>query len=134
YFEKLKNQEFKKIAIGNPKSVPAGRYAQDILIFYEILPYITDKLIYTENARQVLDYVVQGEVDAGIVYATDATLRSKGVVVISTAPESSHKPVVYTVAMIKETKNKDAAKKFISLVMSQEGQAVLNKHGFKSVK
>lgn len=133
-FEGLKALEIQKIALGNPKSVPAGRYAEDVFSFYNILPSIKDKFIYTENVRQVLDYVARNEVDAGVVFATDAAVRSKEVKVVAAAPESSHQPVVYPIALVKGTKNEADAKAFIALVLSEEGRAVLQKHGFKSNK
>lgn len=131
-FEGLNSPEIKKIAVGNPKSVPAGRYTEDVFNFYNILTSIKDKFIYTENVRQVLDYVARNETDAGVVYATDAALRSKEVKIAAVAPESSHKPVVYPIALVKGTKNEAEAKAFIALVLSGEGQAVLQKYGFKS--
>ncbi len=130
-FEGLNSAEIKKIAMGNPKSVPAGRYAEDVFIFYNILAAIKDKFIYTENVRQVLDYVARNEVDAGVVYATDAATRSKEVKIVVAAPESSHAPVVYPIALVKGTKNEVDAKAFIALVLSDEGRAVLKKYGFK---
>ena len=131
-FEGLNSAEIKKIAVGNPKSVPAGRYAEDVFTFYNILASSKDKFIYTENVRQVLDYVARNEVDAGVVYATDAAARSKEVRIAATAPESSHQPVVYQIALVKGTKNEAEAKAFIALVLSDEGRAVLGKYGFKS--
>jgi molybdate transport system substrate-binding protein len=130
-FDGLSAAEIKKIAIGNPKSVPAGRYAEEVFSFYRILPSIKDKLIYTENVRQVLDYVARGEVDAGVVYATDAAMRSKEIIIIATAPEAGHKPVVYPIAVVKGTKCEADAKAFISLVLSPEGKKILQKYGFK---
>jgi len=82
----------------------------------------------------VLDYVARGEVDAGVVYATDSAARSKEVEIVATAPESSHKPVVYPIAVVKGTRSEADAKAFISLVLSQEGQKILQKYGFKSSK
>ncbi|MFA5904824.1 MAG: molybdate ABC transporter substrate-binding protein [Desulfobacula sp.] len=131
-FEGLKAMEIQKIAVGNPKSVPAGRYAEDVFTFYNILSSLKDKFIYTENVRQVLDYVARNEVDAGVVYATDAAARLKEVKIAATAPESSHQPVVYPVALVKGTKNESDAKAFIALVLSDQGRAVLQKYGFKS--
>ena len=100
----------------------------------EILDAIKDKLILSENVRQVLDYVARAEVDAGVVYATDAATRLKEVRIVATAPEQSHKPVIYPIAVVKGTKNEVAAKAFIALVMSTEGKRVLEKYGFKAVK
>ncbi|OGR23215.1 MAG: molybdate ABC transporter substrate-binding protein, partial [Desulfobacterales bacterium RIFOXYA12_FULL_46_15] len=64
-FEGLTSAEIKKIAVGNPKTVSAGDYAEDIFNFYNIRTVIKNKFIYTENVRQVLDYVARNEVDAG---------------------------------------------------------------------
>jgi molybdate transport system substrate-binding protein len=130
-FESLSAAEIKKIAIGNPKTVPAGRYAEDVFGSYQMLSALKDKFIYTENVRQVLDYVARDEVDAGVVYATDAATRSKEIKIIATAPEGSHKPVVYPIAVIKGSKSEADAKTFISLVLSQEGKKILQKYGFK---
>jgi molybdate transport system substrate-binding protein len=130
-FEGLSSAEIKKIAVGNPKTVPAGRYAEEVFGSYQMLSSIKDKLIYAENVRQVLDYVVRDEVDAGVVYATDAATRSKEIKIIAAAPEASHKPVVYPIAVIKGTKSEADAKAFISLVLSPEGKKILQKYGFK---
>jgi molybdate transport system substrate-binding protein len=130
-FEGLTAADIMKIAVGNPKSVPAGRYAEEVFGFYQMLSSIKDKLIYAENVRQVLDYVVRGEVDAGIVYATDAAARSKEIKIIAAAPETSHKPVVYPIAVVKGTKSEADAKAFITLVVSPEGKKILQKYGFK---
>jgi molybdate transport system substrate-binding protein len=133
-FEGLVASDIKKIAIGNPKTVPAGRYAVDVFNYYKLLPAIKDKFVFTENVRQVLDYVARDEVDAGIMYATDAAARSKETIVIAVAPETSHKPVIYPIAMVKGAKSETLAKAFISLVLSSEGQKILRKYGFKTTK
>ena len=130
-FEDLATEGIKRIAAGNPKTVPAGRYAAEVFDYYKLTPAIKDKLIYAENVRQVLDYVARGEVDAGVVYATDAAVRSTEVSVAADAPESSHKPVVYPIAVVKGTKNEVAAKAFIDAVLSKEGIAILKKYGFR---
>ena len=130
-FEGLSAAAIKKIAVGNPKTVPAGRYAEEVFNSFRILASIKDKLIYAENVRQVLDYVARGEVDAGVVYATDAAVRSKEVTIIAAAPEASHKPVVYPIAVVKGTKSEADAKAFISLVLSPEGKEILQKYGFR---
>ena len=130
-FEGLAAKEIRKIAVGNPKSVPAGRYAEEVLTYYKLQPSVKDKLIFTENVRQVLDYVVRGEVDAGIVYATDASTRVNEVRITASAPEESHKPVVYPIAVVKGTVDEASAKAFVALVVSPEGQRILAKYGFK---
>lgn len=133
-FEGLVSDEVKKIAVGNPKTVSAGEYAEDVFNFYNIQASIKDKFIYTENVRQALDYVARNEVDAGVVFATDAAVRSKEVRVVTAAPEKSHKPAVYTVAVVKGSKYQAEAGAFIALLLSGEGQAVLKNYGFKTVR
>jgi molybdate transport system substrate-binding protein len=130
-FEGLGTKEIKKIAMGNPKTVPAGRYAEEVFGSYQMLPSLKDKLIYAENVRQVLDYVARDEVDAGVVYSTDASTRLKEIKIIAAAPEGSHKPVVYPIAVVKGTKSEADAKAFISLVLSPEGKRILQKYGFR---
>jgi molybdate transport system substrate-binding protein len=132
-FLDLAKPEVKKIASGNPKTVPAGRYAMEVLNYLKIAEVSQDKLILAENVRQVLDYVARGEVDAGVVYQTDALTRPQEVQVIMAAPADSHKPVVYPLALIKGAANEALAKEFVDLVLSPQGQTVLQKYGFKPV-
>lgn len=131
-FGDLQSENVKKIAIGDPRTVPAGRYAEDVLAYYKMLAGMKDKLIFTENVRQALDYVARGEVDAGVVYSTDAMIRISEVAIAATAPEASHKPVVYPIAVVKASKNAEPAKAFITLVTSTEGKRILAKYGFKT--
>ena len=130
-FMDLASDKVKRIAAGNPKTVPAGRYAAEVFDYFKLMPAINNKLIYAENVRQVLDYVARGEVDAGVVYATDAAVRTTETKVAANAPEGSHKPVVYPIAVVKGTQNGAAAQAFIDLVRSKEGSAILKKYGFR---
>jgi molybdate transport system substrate-binding protein len=131
-FNDLTRQEVKKIGIGNPSSVPAGMYAEQVLKYYGVWETIKDKLIFGESVRQVLDYVARGEVDAGVVFSTDALVRSKDVVVVMKAPEGSHVEVVYPISAVKNTKNEKIAKSFVDFVMSNTGIRILAKYGFKA--
>ena len=133
-FTDLTKPEVKKIAVGNPKTVPAGQYTEQTFNKLQLLPNIKSKLIYAEDVRQVLDYVVRGEVDAGIVYSSDVLSGGAKVKEVVRAPEDSHDPILYPIAIVKDTKRKDAAQKFIDLVLSAEGQRILAKHGFVSTK
>jgi len=133
-FRDLISGDIKKLAVGNPKTVPAGRYAEEVFNFYQILPSVADKLIFTENVRQVLDYVSRNEVDAGVVYATDAAMARKETKIVATAPETSHRQVVYSIAVVKGTGNMAAAEAFIKLVVSREGSIILQKYGFKTFR
>lgn len=133
-FADLTKPEIKKIAVGNPKTVPAGQYTQQTLNKLQLLPGIGSKLIYAEDVRQVLDYVVRGEVDAGIVYSSDVLSAGAKVKEVVRVPEDSHDPILYPMAIIKDSKRKDAAKKFIELVLSPDGQKILAKYGFLSTR
>ena len=105
----------------------------EVFTYFKMAEAIKDKLILAENVRQVLDYVARGEVDAGLVYQTDALTRPQEVQVIGAAPPDSHNPVIYPLARIKSAANDGAAKEFVALVLSAQGQAVLQKYGFKPV-
>ena len=133
-FKDLRKDAVRKIAVGNPKTVPAGRYAEEVFQYYRILDSIKDKLVLTENVRQALDYVGRGEVDAGVVYMTDAIIRAKEIKIVATAPEASHKPAVYPIAEVKATTKQAAARSFIAVVISIEGKKILEKHGFKILR
>lgn len=130
-FNDLTKSEVRKIAVGNPKTVPAGQYAEESLTKSNLKDTLRTKLILAENVRQVLDYVVRGEVDAGIVYATDAQMAKENVSVVATAEESSHSPILYPLAIIKDSKQTQAAQEFTDFVLSVSGQEILRKHGFK---
>ena len=126
----IQKGEVKKVVIGNPKTVPAGRYAEEALRHLNLWDAIKDKLIFAEHVRQALDYVARNEVDAGLVYSTDAMARSRDVRVVMRLPEGSHQPVVYPIGVIKGTKEETLSRAFVDFVLSTEGQRVLNKYGF----
>jgi len=133
-FSDLRKKEIRKIAIGNPASVPAGKYSEETLRSLGLWDEVLSELVYGEHVRQVMDYVSRGEVDAGMVFLTDAMERSKELRVIAEAPPSSHRPVVYTTAVVRGTKNEAAARNFIAMVISPEGEEILRRHGFKISK
>jgi molybdate transport system substrate-binding protein len=130
-FSDLVRSEIRKIAVGNPATVPAGRYAKQALKKLRLWEPLKDKLVFAENVRQVLDYVVRNEVDAGLVYATDAIAKSMELKIPVPAPEGSHSPIVYPLAAVKGGERESLARAFIALVVSKEGQRILGRHGFK---
>lgn len=83
--------------------------------------------------RQVLAWTESGEADCGVVYATDAKISEK-IKIVATAPENSHKPVIYPAAVIKDSKNLDAAKKFLDFTSSDTAKKIFEKFGFKVVE
>jgi molybdate transport system substrate-binding protein len=91
--EDLARPGVKHIAIGEPKTVPAGKYAQEVLTHFHLYEQLKPKFVLASDVRQVLTYVSTGNVDAGIVYATDAQTSAE-VSIVTTAPEDSHSPVI----------------------------------------
>jgi molybdate transport system substrate-binding protein len=133
-FSELKNVNVKRIALGNPKTVPAGAYARDLLESTSLWTQLASRFVFAENVRQVLDYVSRGEVDAGIVYATDVQVAGGKVVVAAKAPEKAARAILYPVAVVKESGHSDAAKRFLALVLSPEGTQILKKYGFLAMR
>jgi molybdate transport system substrate-binding protein len=129
-FKSLASENIKRIAIGNPETSPAGKYAKEVLTYLGLWDKVQPKLIYVETVRQVLDYLVRGEVDAGIYYASDARLREDSVKMVASAPAGSHKPILYPIAAVKGTRDPEMAREFIGFVRSPEGRALLIRKGF----
>jgi len=131
-FEDLNTEKVNLIALGEPESVPAGRYAQDVLNSFNIADKVNAKAVYGKDVRQVLNYVATGNVEAGIVYRTDAQ-DSDNVEIIATAPEDSHSPVIYPVAVIKDSDTPEVGKELIEFLTTEEAQAVFEDYGFVPV-
>ena len=119
---------FKKIALGNPDSVPAGRYTKAALTSAGLWESLAPAYIQGNSVRQVLDYVARGEVDAGFVYRTDARQMSDKVDVVMNV--EGHDPVSYPIAVATTGKNPQMGQAFLDFVLSSEGQAVLARYGF----
>jgi molybdate transport system substrate-binding protein len=129
----LKNPAIKKIALGEVKSVPAGQYALEVLNTLKIRDEILSKAVYAKDVREVLTWVETGNVDAGIVYKTDALISKGKVVIAAIAPKGTHKSVVYPAAIVKDCKNQKAAQDFLSYLTDKKAQAVFAKYGFAKV-
>ncbi len=132
-FKQLTDAKIKKIAIGEPKSVPVGQYAQEMLTKLGLWQQLQPKLVLGNNVRQVLTFVESGNVDAGIVYATDATASDK-VTVRLTAAENLHSPIVYPLAVIGNSRNPSAAKAFVDFLAGDRAKIVFQKYGFGIVR
>lgn len=119
-----------KIVIGNPRTVPAGQYAEESLRAQGLWDRLQPKLVFSENVRQALDYVARGEVDAGFVYTTDAATRSRQVTEAFRPAEDTYRPVVYPVAVVAGARQPALAQAFLDLLTSRQGQGVLARFGF----
>lgn len=129
-FFNLRDERIKRIAIGEPRSVPAGQYAEQVLQKLKLLPQVKSKLVYGNNVRQVLASVESGNADAGLVYATDAKISDKVKAVVA-ADEKYHSAITYPLAVVKSSRNVEAAREFAQyLATSSQAKAVLRKYGF----
>jgi molybdate transport system substrate-binding protein len=128
-FEGLTDKSVRTIALGDPGSVPAGRYGQQTLTALHLFDQVKSKVVLAKDVRQVLAYVETGNADAGIVYATDAETTNR-VRVVATAPESTHDRIVYPAAVVKTSHNAEAAHRFIEFLSTPAAKAIFIKHGF----
>jgi molybdate transport system substrate-binding protein len=131
-FADLQRDRITKIALGEPSSVPAGKYAQEVLSYLKIFESTKKKFVFAKDVRQVLSYVETENVDAGIVYITDAK-QSKLVKIIATATAKSHSPVIYPIAVIQSSKNVPQARSFTEFLLSKEASNIYQKYGFNKL-
>ena len=129
----LAQDSIRRIAIGEPSSVPAGIYGREALTHMGAWDAVEPKLIPSADVRSTLAYVGSGEVDLGVVYQTDARL-SKKVKVIYQFPDSSHSPIVYPAAVLRDTRRKVPAQAFLDYLQTAEATAIFEKYGFSVVK
>lgn len=129
-FRDLERHGVRRIAMANPESVPAGRYALETLKYFKIYRALEPKIVRAEDVRQALAYVETGDADAGLVYLTEAKLSSK-VRVVATAPEDSHERIIYPVAVLRSSRNPELAKKFAAFLESAAAQHVFTLEGFE---
>jgi molybdate transport system substrate-binding protein len=128
-FKDLATDRVKTFAMGEPESVPAGKYSQEVLNYLKIFDRVRSKAVYGKDVRQVLNYVATGNVDAGIVYLTD-TKTSDRIRIVVAADEKTHSPIVYPVAVVKDSKHIREAKEYISFLASSEAKKILTADGF----
>jgi molybdate transport system substrate-binding protein len=127
----LLRTDVRRVVIGNPKTVPAGQYAEESLRSLGLWDAVRPKLIFAENVRQALEYVARGEVDAGFVYATDAMLRAGRVKEVARPPQDSYAPVLYPGAVVAASKQAALAQAFLELLEGPVGRKVLGRYGFQ---
>jgi molybdate transport system substrate-binding protein len=128
-FNDLTSDKVKKVAIGDPGSVPAGMYARDIFNEYGIMEALKPKLVLAGNVRQVLQYVESSNVDAGVVFTTDAKI-AKNVKIVADAPDDINNKVVYPVAVINTGKDRTAASAYEEFLFSDQAGRIFDKYGF----
>lgn len=116
-----------RIAVGDPRTVPAGHYAQRALSRLGVWDKLNSNLVYGANVAAVLAYARRGEVDAAIVYATDAATTSDVTVTDRATGSWAPHPII---AAALRTGAPEAAHSFLDFLLSDRGQAILRAHGF----
>lgn len=129
-FSDLADPRFKRIAVGDPKTVPAGDYANQALAALGLAEKVKDRLIFGTNVRQVLSYVEKNEVDAGIVYRTDARESGDLVRVMAEIDAKLHEPIEYPAVLVTQSKHRAVAAKFLEHLRSDSARSVLLAKGF----
>ena len=125
----LAKPEVRRIAIGEPATVPVGTYAREHLQKLGLWAQVIDKCVPLDNVRAVLAAVEAGNADAGIVYQTDA-LISKKVRIALLVPQAEGPRITYPVAVLRDAKAPEAAKAFAVFLSGPAAQAVFVKFGF----
>ncbi len=129
-FEDLTKAE--RLSIGTPETVPAGKYAKETLEKLNMWTSVEENMIFAKDVRQVLTYVETNNVDAGIVYKTDALISEK-VEIVATADEASHAPIIYPLGVIKSSTHAKEAQEFYEYLQSPSSMTTLEKYGFKGL-
>lgn len=129
-FKDAADNKISKIALGEAKTVPVGQYSEEVFTSLNILDKIVAKAVYAKDVKEVLTWVETGNVDAGVVYGTDAKSSDK-VKVVAIATDDLYKtPVVYPATVIKASKNVEDTKVFLKFLSSDKAKDIFIKYGF----
>ncbi len=128
-FEDLADPAIRVIAVGEPKTVPAGQFAGEVFQALKIRDAIQSRLVFAKDVRQVLVYVETGNADAGVVYASDAA-QSDRVRVVAGAPPGSHARVTYPAVVLRRSASPALAGEFIAFLEQKTARDVFLKRGF----
>lgn len=122
-----------RLTIGNPETAPTGTKAQEWLVNIGLWDALEPRFVFAENAAQALDYIARGEVDGGLVFASEAT-QMEGVTVVYLAPASElSTPVRYVIAPTAGTAQAELADAFVAFMLEQQAQDALAAWGFRPV-
>ncbi|KYG33393.1 molybdate ABC transporter substrate-binding protein [Alkalihalobacillus trypoxylicola] len=126
----LISDDIQGIAMGQPDSVPAGRYSLEALEHEGMWEDIQARVIYGTDVRQVLTYVETGNTDVGLVYQTDA-LSSSQIEIIDVAPKQSHQPIIYPIGLLEDAAENEIAKAFYQYLLTEDSLSIFEKYGFE---
>ena len=132
-FQDLTKPDIKRVIIGEPRTVPAGQYATEVLKNLGILDAVQSKFVLGSNVRSTLTAVETGDVDAGIVYITDAKDSDK-VKIVATADPVLHSPIQYPIAVLTSSQSLSRSKQYIEFLQSDSATSIFKKYGFGIAK
>ena len=118
-----------RLAIADPELAPAGAYATEALKSLGLWDELKPDVVFSPDVRVALTYVESGNLDAGIVYRTDARL-SRGTTIVAPIAGDSHSPIVYPGGVVKRSENEAAARKFLEFLVGDDARAIFREHGF----
>jgi molybdate transport system substrate-binding protein len=121
--------KLERIAVGSPKSVPAGQYAMEALEKAGVEKQLEKKFVMAKDVRECLMYAERGEVDGAFVYKTDAILAKQAKILFA-VPENLYPRVTYPMGLTGSGSKSKDAEAFYKYLQSGEAKAVLAKHGF----
>ncbi|CDZ39644.1 Molybdate transporter periplasmic protein [Neorhizobium galegae bv. officinalis] len=117
-----------RLAMGEPNAVPAGKYAKASLEKLGLWSSVEKSVASAESVRAALAFVSRGEASYGIVYQTDAA-ADPGVAIVGTFPADTHPPIIYPIAILSESKSKDASA-YLDYLKSGKAAPFFEKEGF----
>jgi molybdate transport system substrate-binding protein len=126
--EALKEKDI-KLVLGETATVPVGQYSKQFLEKTNLWTSFQNKIIYAKDVKSVLNYVENGEAEAGIVYSSDA-VNLKSSYIAYRIPEDTHSPVVYPMAVMENSKNKTSARDFLNFLQKEDVEAIFKKYNF----
>lgn len=122
--------KIKHIGVGHPDSVPAGKYADEVLNNLNLKDKVKEKLIFGKDVKEVLAWTSSGNADAGFVYTSD-TVNNDSIKVVEVIYEKNHSPIIYPIAITKDSKQYEQSKKLEEYLLSSDVKKILNKYGYK---
>lgn len=126
--EMLKDKDI-MLALGETAVVPVGQYSKEFLQNIKLWESFENKIVYAKDVKAVLNYVENGEAEAGIVYYSDA-VNLKNSYIAYKIPEDTHSPIVYPMVVIEKSKNKTAAQDFIKFISKSQAKEIFKKYNF----
>jgi len=119
-----------RIAVADPDRTQAGKATRGLLQSMGLLEALRDRLDVASDARGVLDHVLSGQADAGILFGSDAVKEQMRVRIAAVAPKQGYRPVVHSMAMERYCPNRTLCQDFLSFIQSPTAKDVLKRLGY----